>query len=196
MSILLIVVVLLLLFGGGGYGYSRYGYGGLGGVLGLVIIVLLIIWATGGAFAQTPAAFNAAMAAKTKAASNSANPIQSILSLGQQVQQFTLSDLQAAAQDASNQTPPDTRHGPCWMALATVVQNQNLSGVLPNGLGAAQLIQKTFDLQSTFEGHQAWKDQIATACALTVADLATDLNTLLAKAGLSAVNTAIVLPKL
>lgn len=153
--------------------------------------------AQGNVPANSPnALFNKLKADTAKATGATIDPVSGLLQFGQKVQQFTLSDLQAASADAKAQTPPDVRHAPCWDALATVVQNQNLNGILPSGLGAAQLLQKTFDLQSTFEGHQAWKDQIATACALTIADVATDLNTLLAKAGLSAVNTAIVIPKL
>jgi hypothetical protein len=40
MSSILIVVLLIVLLGGGGgyYGYNRYGAGGLGGVLGLVLL--------------------------------------------------------------------------------------------------------------------------------------------------------------
>lgn len=50
MSTLLIIVVLILLFGGGGgyYSYNRYGGRGLGGVLGLVLIVMLVLWLAGG----------------------------------------------------------------------------------------------------------------------------------------------------
>ena len=44
MSTLLIVVLVLLLLGGGGFGYSRYGNNGLGGVLGLVLVILLVVW--------------------------------------------------------------------------------------------------------------------------------------------------------
>jgi hypothetical protein len=48
MSTLLIVVVLALLLGGGGYGYSRYGGPGLGGVVGLVLVVCVVLWLFGG----------------------------------------------------------------------------------------------------------------------------------------------------
>ena len=48
-TILVIVLLLILLGGGGGYyGYSRYGGRGLGGVLGLVLIVIIVIWLVGG----------------------------------------------------------------------------------------------------------------------------------------------------
>ena len=49
MSTILIIVVLILLFGGGGYyGFSRYGGRGLGGVLGLVLMVVVVLWLVGG----------------------------------------------------------------------------------------------------------------------------------------------------
>lgn len=46
MSLLLIIIILILLFGGGGgyYAHRTYGGPGLGGVLGLAIIVILVIW--------------------------------------------------------------------------------------------------------------------------------------------------------
>jgi hypothetical protein len=46
MSLLLIIIVLVLLFGGGGgyYAHRSYGGAGLGGVLGLALIVILVIW--------------------------------------------------------------------------------------------------------------------------------------------------------
>ena len=46
MSLILIIIVLVLLFGGGGgyYAHRNYGGTGLGGVLGLVVIVILVLW--------------------------------------------------------------------------------------------------------------------------------------------------------
>ena len=107
------------------------------------------------------------------------------------IQAFTLADLQAALADANAQSPPDTRHGACWSALIPIVQ-ANIPNPFPAGLGLAQLVQKTFDDQTLLFGHQAWKDTIAQACALTVLDLNSNLATLLSAAGLG----AIVVPKL
>ena len=45
----LIIIILLILFGGGGgyYAHRSYGGRGLGGVLGLVLVILLILWLLG-----------------------------------------------------------------------------------------------------------------------------------------------------
>jgi hypothetical protein len=50
MGTILIVVLLILLLGGGGgyYGYNRYGGRGLGGVLGLILVFLVVVWLFGG----------------------------------------------------------------------------------------------------------------------------------------------------
>jgi hypothetical protein len=49
MSTLLIIILILILFGGGGgyYAHRSYGGRGLGGVLGLVLVILLILWLVG-----------------------------------------------------------------------------------------------------------------------------------------------------
>jgi len=48
MTILLIVLLIVLLGGGGGYyAHGRYGAPGLGGVLGLVLVSLLVLWLVG-----------------------------------------------------------------------------------------------------------------------------------------------------
>jgi hypothetical protein len=44
---ILIVVLLILLLGGGYYGYSSYGGRGLGGVVGLALVVVLVLWFVG-----------------------------------------------------------------------------------------------------------------------------------------------------
>jgi hypothetical protein len=50
MSPLLLIILIVLLFGGGGgyYAHNRYGGTGLGGVLGLVVLVLVVLWLFGG----------------------------------------------------------------------------------------------------------------------------------------------------
>jgi hypothetical protein len=50
MSTLLIILLLLVLLGGGGgyYGYSRWGTGGGIGIFGVVLIVILLVYALGG----------------------------------------------------------------------------------------------------------------------------------------------------
>jgi hypothetical protein len=47
---LLLIILILLLFGGGGgyYGYSRWGRNGGVGILGLVLIIALVVYAMGG----------------------------------------------------------------------------------------------------------------------------------------------------
>ncbi len=48
MSTLIIVLLLLLLLGGGGYyGHRAYGPTGLGSVVGLVLVVVLVLWLLG-----------------------------------------------------------------------------------------------------------------------------------------------------
>jgi hypothetical protein len=50
MGTILLIVLLILLFGGGGgyYAHSLYGGTGLGGVLGLVLIIVIVVWLVGG----------------------------------------------------------------------------------------------------------------------------------------------------
>ena len=48
LTILVIVLLIILLGGGGGYyAHGRYGGAGLGGVLGLVLVVLVVLWLVG-----------------------------------------------------------------------------------------------------------------------------------------------------
>lgn len=48
MSTILIVLLVILLLGGGGYyGHRSYGTAGLGGVLGLALVVVLVLWFLG-----------------------------------------------------------------------------------------------------------------------------------------------------
>jgi hypothetical protein len=49
MNLILIIILLVILFGGGGgyYAHSHYGAPGLGGVFGIVLIVVLVLWFMG-----------------------------------------------------------------------------------------------------------------------------------------------------
>jgi hypothetical protein len=49
MPLIVIIVLLVLLLGGGGFYGSRAGWGGphFGGLLGLVLLILVILWLTG-----------------------------------------------------------------------------------------------------------------------------------------------------
>jgi hypothetical protein len=49
MSLILIIILLVIVFGGGGgyYAHSHYGGPGLGGVLGIVLIVVRVLWFMG-----------------------------------------------------------------------------------------------------------------------------------------------------
>jgi hypothetical protein len=48
MSTILIIVLLIVLLGGGGYyGHRSYGTAGLGGVLGLVLTIVVVLWLLG-----------------------------------------------------------------------------------------------------------------------------------------------------
>jgi hypothetical protein len=48
MSTVLIIVLLIVLLGGGGYyGHRSYGTAGLGGVLGLVLTIVVVLWLFG-----------------------------------------------------------------------------------------------------------------------------------------------------
>ena len=49
MSLILIIILLVIVFGGGGgyYAHSYYGGRGLGGVLGIVLIIVAVLWLVG-----------------------------------------------------------------------------------------------------------------------------------------------------
>lgn len=70
------------------------------------------------------------------------------------LQQFALSDLQAALADAQAQNPPDTLAGMCWQELITVVQSPAVNP-LPAGPGAFQLFQKARDLKNLVAAMQS-----------------------------------------
>jgi hypothetical protein len=82
---------------------------------------------------------------------------------------FTVDDLQAALADANAQTPPDTRHAQCWQAAIAFVQNFKPEEDLPQKLGLAQLIQKTFTLKAGAQSQLP--DALIQACSLTISDL-------------------------
>jgi hypothetical protein len=81
---------------------------------------------------------------------------------------FTVEDLQAALDDANAQTPPDTRHAQCWQAAVDFVKNFKPEDKLPQRPGLAQLMQKTFELNTA---KSQIPDALVQACALTMADL-------------------------
>jgi hypothetical protein len=49
MNLIVIIIILVLLFGGGGgyYAHSYYGGAGLGGVLGVVLVIVILLWLFG-----------------------------------------------------------------------------------------------------------------------------------------------------
>ena len=55
MSLILIIILLIIVFGGGGgyYAHSYYGGPGLGGVLGVVLIVLVVLWLSAASRSQS-----------------------------------------------------------------------------------------------------------------------------------------------
>lgn len=88
------------------------------------------------------------------------------------LQQFTLSDLQAALADAQGQTPPDTLAANCYTQLITIVQSPAASP-LPAGPGAFQLFQKARDLKNlvaSIQANQGPMQQLQIACAPLVLD--------------------------
>lgn len=90
---------------------------------------------------------------------------QTIQSVINNVKQFTIDDLTAAAADAEAQTPPDPA-GECWRVLIPMVQAQQ--SLLPKGLGLAQAIQKARDIQRQTQA--GVPDQIKAKCAIILWD--------------------------
>jgi hypothetical protein len=112
------------------------------------------------------------------------------------VQQFTLSDLQAALADAQAQMPPDTVAATCWQELITIVQAGGFNP-LPQGLGAFQAIQKVRDIKQFLANLQAPNGPLSTlnvACAPLVVDGQTTLIQLGIIGGAVAVTNGITLP--
>jgi hypothetical protein len=93
------------------------------------------------------------------------------------LQQFTLTDLQAALADALAQNPPDTIAGNCYQELVTVVQSPAINP-LPTGPGAFQLFQKARDLKnivSALQSNNGPLTALNVACAPLVIDVQTTL---------------------
>lgn len=44
---LLIIILLVILLGGGWWGHATWGYPGLGGALGVVLLIVLVLFLTG-----------------------------------------------------------------------------------------------------------------------------------------------------
>jgi hypothetical protein len=104
------------------------------------------------------------------------------------IQAFTVSDLQAALEDANNQTPPDTISASCYTALLPVVQ-ANVANPLPAGLGGFQALQKARDFQNLIANLQSQNGPLAplvTACARLILSVQNVLVGLGLKAGLVA----------
>src|SRR5260221_4521221 len=93
------------------------------------------------------------------------------------LQQFPLTDLQAALADASAQNPPDTIAANCYQELITVVQSPAINP-LPSGPGAFQLFQKARDLKNLVAAMQSNNGPLQAlniACAPLVIDVQTTL---------------------
>ncbi len=89
------------------------------------------------AYAATTPAAPAVPAGKISSAQLTADPLAPL-------KLFTVTDLQAALDDANSQTPPDTVAAGCYTALMTVAQG-GVQNPLPNGLGVFQAAQKVRD---------------------------------------------------
>jgi hypothetical protein len=99
------------------------------------------------AAAAAPAASTSAPAGKLTQAQATKNPVLVL-------QQFSVTDLQAALADANAQTPPDTTAANCYQALITVIQNP-VANPLPAGPGLFQLLQKARDAKNWISQLQA-----------------------------------------
>jgi hypothetical protein len=93
------------------------------------------------------------------------------------IQQFTLTDLQAALADAQAQNPPDTVAATCYQALITLVGSP-ATNPLPAGPGAFQLFQKARDLKNLVAAMQSPNGPLTglnVACAPLIMDSQTTL---------------------
>lgn len=148
----------------------------------LVIAALIFGFAASLAFpalAQTKTPAPTSIAGKPTVAAAVSNPLLAI-------QQFTVSDLQAALADAQSQSPPDTSAINCYTALLSLVQN-NAQSPLPKGLGAFQALQKARDAKAVLANLQSPNGPLAglnTACAPLVLDAQNTLITLGVSVGL------------
>ena len=125
--------------------------------------------------AQLPAAaiYDQAAAAKPTVNEAQSNPLVVL-------QQFTVSDLQAALKDAQAQTPPDTTAAACYAALIPFVQSQ-AQNPLPAGAGVFQALQKARDAKAYLANIQSPTGPLAglnQACAPLVLDVQNTLLTL------------------
>ena len=108
-------------------------------------------------------------AAQTKSISKTAATANPILVL----QSFTVTDLQAALQDAQSQTPPDTAAISCYSALIPLVQS-SIANPLPASAGGFQLLQKARDAKAALANIQSPNGPLAQlnmACAPLVLDI-------------------------
>lgn len=129
------------------------------------VLLLTTLLLPSAAIAQTPA------------------PTAWTISLPANLQAAVIADLQNAAADAAGQTPPDTRHGPCWTALISFVQT-GFANPLPSKPGVFLLVQKGFDFQGA-AGTPLVPTALAQACGPTVLDLKATFAQFLAKVGFS-----------
>lgn len=83
------------------------------------------------------------------------------------IQQFTLTDLQAALADAQAQAPPDTTAASCYQALITIVQSQSAQpGGLPSGLFSGfQKARDTAALLANLQSPNGPLSSLNVACA-------------------------------
>lgn len=141
----------------------------------LKLAVVLLLAATIPAFAQPKPAFKA----KPTIAQVQTNPLLLI-------QQFSVTDLNAAIADAQAQTPPDAVAAGCYQAILTVV-NSPASNPLPAGVGVFQAIQKARDAKALLANLQSPTGPLATinnACAPIILDAQNTLVMLGVTAGL------------